>query len=96
MSCPKGGFPSLRHNEIWDLTANLLSKVCNNVSIEPYLQVVTDKLFLGASANQQDGARLNTATNGLWGGRFEHTYFDIRVFNPLAPSNRHSKPYISY
>uniref|UniRef100_A0A1X7SHP6 Uncharacterized protein n=1 Tax=Amphimedon queenslandica TaxID=400682 RepID=A0A1X7SHP6_AMPQE len=26
--------------------------------------------------------------NGLWGGRFERTYFDVRVFNPYAPSNR--------
>ena len=31
LSCPKGGFPSLRHNEVRDLTANLLSEVCNNV-----------------------------------------------------------------
>ena len=38
LSCPKGGFPSLRHNEVRDLTANLLSEVCNNVVTEPHLQ----------------------------------------------------------
>ncbi len=32
LSCPKGGFPSIRHNEIRDLTANLLTEVCNNVT----------------------------------------------------------------
>ena len=42
----------------------------------------------GASANQQDGARLDISANGLWDGRFEKTYFDVRVLNPLAPTNR--------
>ena len=27
------------------------------------------------------------AANGFWGGRFEHSFFDVRVFNPGAPSN---------
>ena len=39
MSCPKGGFPYLRQNEIWDVTANLLSEVCTNYDVtEPHLQ----------------------------------------------------------
>ena len=90
MSCPKGGFPTIRHNEIRDLTANLLSEVCNDVCTEPHLQSITGEHLSGASANIQDGARLDIAANGLWGGRFERTYFDVRVFNPHAPSNRHS------
>ena len=84
MSCHKGGFPSLQHNEIRDLTANLFSEVCNNISIEPHLQPVTDEVFSGASANQQDGARLDMAANGYGEDVLN---FDIRVFNPLAPSN---------
>ena len=36
----------------------------------------------GASANRQDGARLDISANGVWGGRFEKTYFDARVLNP--------------
>ncbi len=28
LSCPKGGFPSIRNNEIRDVTANLLSEIC--------------------------------------------------------------------
>ena len=90
LSCPKGGFPSIRHNEIRDLTANLLSEVCNNVCTEPHLQPVTGEQLNGATANSQDGARLDIAANGLWGGRTERTFFDVRVFNPHAPSNRHS------
>ena len=30
------------------------------------------------------------AVNGLWGGRFERTFLDVRVFNPYAPSNRNT------
>ena len=37
LSCPKGGLPSIRHNEIRDLTAKLLTKVCSQVAIEPEL-----------------------------------------------------------
>ena len=58
LSCPKGGFPSIRHNEIRDLTAYLLSEVCNNVCTEPHLQPVTGEQLNGATANSQDRARL--------------------------------------
>ena len=34
--------------------------------------------------------RLDIAANGFWGGRFERTFFDVRVFNPHAPSHKHS------
>ena len=39
LSCPLGGFPSIRHNEIRDLTVNLMAEVCHNVSIEPHLHI---------------------------------------------------------
>ena len=96
LSCPKGGYPSIRHNEIRDLSANLMSEVCNNVSIEPHLQPITGEHLSGASANTQDGARLDIAANGLWGSRYERTYFDVRVFNPHATSNRNTNPSTCY
>ena len=37
VSCPKGGFPSIRHNEIRDYVACLLPEICHNVSVGPYL-----------------------------------------------------------
>ena len=37
LSCLCGGLPSLRHNEIRDVTADLLIEVCHNVSTEPEL-----------------------------------------------------------
>jgi len=96
LSCAKGGFPSLRHNEIRDITASLLTEVCSEVCVEPELQPVTTNQLNGASANSQDGARLDVSANGVWGGRFQKTYFDVRVFNPLAPSNRNQAPAAVY
>ncbi len=87
LSCQRGGFPSLRHNEIRDLTATLLTEVCSDVKIEPTLQEVTTETMDRRTANISDGARLDIAANGLWGGRHERTLMDVRVFNPLAPSN---------
>ncbi len=83
------------HNEIRDITADLLTEVCiyNDVRVEPDLQPTNGEEFTGLSANAQDGARLDIAANGVWGGRFERTYFDVRVFNPHAFSNRHPNCY---
>ena len=96
LSCPKGGFPSIRHNEIRDLTADLLTEICNDVCVEPELQGVDGEQLNCASSNVQDGARLDIAANGFWGGRYECNFFDVRVFNPLAPSNRHTRPASCY
>ena len=87
LSCAKGGFPSIRHNEIRDITATRLTEVCNDVCVEPDLQPVSVDQLNGASANRQDGVRLDISANGVWGGRFEQAYFDVRVLNPLAPTN---------
>ena len=34
MVCPTGGFPTIRHNELRDVTASLLTEVCHNVATE--------------------------------------------------------------
>ena len=86
LSSTKGGFPTIRHNEIRDLTANLLPGVYNDVCIESDLQPVTTEHLLRATANSQHGARLDISASRVWGGRFEKAYFEVRVFNPHAPS----------
>ena len=68
LSCARGGFPILRHNEVRDIIATLLTEVCHEVCVEPDLQPVAPGQLSGASANQQDGARLDVAANGVWGG----------------------------
>ena len=66
LSCPKGGFPSIRHNEIRDLTATLLTVVCSSVTIEPDLQALTTEEFSNRTANISESARLDIAANGFW------------------------------
>ena len=91
LSCPKGGLPSHRHNEIRDLTATLLKEVCSQVCTEPELQPVhnPDEFHLSTS-NAQEGACLDIAMNGFWDSCSERYFIDVRVFNPLAPSNSSS------
>jgi len=91
LSWAKGEFPSIRHNEIRNLTVTLLTEVCHNVCIEPELQPVSNKTLTGASANCQDDARLDVAASGFWGGIYERNFFDVRMLNPYAPSNRHTQ-----
>ncbi len=54
------------HNEIRDVSTQLMSGVCHNVSIEPDLQPITGEPSSGASAITTDGARLDIAANGFW------------------------------
>ena len=86
LSCSYGGFPSIRHNEIRDLTAHLMSEVCHNVGIEPELQPLTGERFHFRSANVEDGARLDVRAESFWGPDRQSAFFDVRVFNPLAPT----------
>ena len=48
----------MRHNELRDLTADLMRRVCVNVKIEHELQPVTGE-HLPRSTNKEDGARLD-------------------------------------
>ena len=79
-----------RHNEIRDITADLMSEACSNVEVEPQLQPLTGEVMSQRSAVQSDEARLDIKADGFWGVRGQCTFFDVRVFNPYAPSNRTS------
>ena len=88
LTCPTGGFPSVRHNDLRDFTANLLTEVCRNVCIEPPPQALTGELLSHETSNSEDGARLDVSAQGFWGDRHQRTFFDVRVFHPNAPSYR--------
>ena len=53
MSCKKGIFVSIRHNDLRDLTANMLSEVCKDVEIEPKLTRLTGKELGGELQTQR-------------------------------------------
>ena len=58
------------------------------MTIEPHLQPLSGESLSHRSAITEDGARLDVAMYGFWGGRFEKAFIDVRVFNPSAQSNR--------
>ena len=70
-----------------DITANLLAEVCHNVAVEPDLQTLSGEQFQHRTTNTEDGARLDVRAQGFWRDKHQGAFFDIRVFNPYAPSN---------
>ena len=68
LSCPRGTFPIIRHNEIRDLPASLLTEVCHDVSVKPELQPIDGESMPNTTANSSQGVRLDIAVNGFWGG----------------------------
>ena len=85
MVCPTGGFPTIRHNELRDVTASLLTEVCHNVATEPRLQPRGETLTR-RTAISTDDARLDIRARGFWSAA-QDAHFDVRVFYPNAPSN---------
>ena len=66
--CPTGGYPTLCHNEIRDLMADLLREVCHDVTVEPHLQQMTGGVISGRTSVVGDEARLDVSACGMWGG----------------------------
>ena len=85
MICKKGGFVSQRHNELRDTTRDLMSEVCKNTVSEPLLQPLSGEKFRHSTANTQDNARLDLSADDFW-IRGQRAFFDVRVFDPVAPS----------
>ena len=87
MSCKNGGFITIRHNDLRDLNANLLTEVCKDVDIEPHLLPVTGETFDNRTANTSNEARVNIkSSQGFW-VRGQPANFNVKVFDPHA--NRH-------
>ena len=83
MSCHKGGLPTLRHNEVRGITAEMMKEVCTNVEIEPRLQLLDGENLQLKTANCEDEARLDLRATGFW-SRGHEAFFDICFFT-LAP-----------
>ena len=95
MVCHMGGFSTICHNEIRDITASLLTEVCHNVATEPPLLPLSGETLAARSANKEDGARLDIRARGFW-NTAQDAFFDVRVFYPNAPSNRSTEPSSTY
>ena len=82
LTCKKGGFISLRHNHLRNVTAKLLGEVCKDITVEPLLTKITGE-DLAKTAITGNEARLDISARGFWEAH-QKAFFDIRVFNPMA------------
>ena len=100
LSCPKGGFPSIRHNDLRDINAAYLSETYHGVAVEHsfiyscYNLSPIRSLYMPQLTHSY-GARLDIFADGFWSGSFERA-FHVRVFNPFAQSNSHSSIQATY
>ena len=77
LNCKKGGFIIIRHNNIRNFEANLLSKVHSDVQTEPPLQPIDGEIINGADG---DNARPDIRARGVWRDG-QNAFFDVRVTN---------------
>ena len=78
-SCSKGAFPSIHHDHIQDVTAQLMTEVGGNVEIEPTLQPLSGETFRNRTANTEDSAWQDIRAHGFWSSQKESTFSDIRA-----------------
>ena len=82
ISCKKGGFVTLRHNEIRDITATLLSEVCKDVECEPNLIPLNgEQSNLNRTSKINNDVRLDVSARGFWISG-PTAFMGIRVFDP--------------
>ena len=55
----KGGFVSIRHNDLCDLTARIVSEVCKDTEIGPNILPLSEEELHGRTTNRLNEARLD-------------------------------------
>ena len=87
MMCKRGGFVTLRHNEIRDITSEMLKEVCHDVRSEPTITPLTGGNFGHRTSNNSDEAKLDISARSFW-VRGQRAFFDVRVSTPsLFPTD---------
>ena len=85
MSCKKGRIVSIRHNDLRDITARIVSEVCKDTEIEPKLLPSFGEELHGRTTNRSNEARLDIRARGFW-EKGQQAFFDVRVFDTNASS----------
>ena len=84
LTCPSGGYPSARHNEVRDIICNVLREVLTDVETEPHLLPLDGEAeFTLRTANTSPAARLDIRARGFW-SRQQDAFFDVRVTHPRS------------
>ena len=80
-----GGFITIRHNKVRDFEAQLLTKICNDVDIEPPLQPLEGEIINGLTGVN---AKPDVRARGFW-REGQNAFFDVRITNTNSESQRH-------
>ena len=80
MSCKKGGFVTIRHNDLRHLTAKILSEVCYDTEIEPTVVPLSGEDLSNQTANRSNETRFDVRVRGFW-ERKQQQLFDLEVFD---------------
>ena len=95
LSCSTGGYTILRHNEIRDTLADIITHAgYKGVEIEKVLQPVNPGDY-PKSVNTAPDARSDVYAISLW-RRLQGAHIDVAVFHPTAPSYRDKEPRALY
>ena len=78
LCCKKGSFISARLDKLRNLLAGLLTRVCNNVEVEPQLTKIDNEVFRLQTTSTEDDARLDIKASDFW-ETGQTTFFDVRV-----------------
>ena len=65
LSCKKGGFVSMRHNKVPNITAAPLKEVCHGVCVESNIHKLSGESF-ERTVNITDEARVDIKARGFW------------------------------
>lgn len=77
---------ALRHNQTRNTIARLLQKAgCKGVEVEQQLLPVEGELDGVKEVEKGDESKMDVTAFGFWGA-WQRAFFDIRVFDPIAPS----------
>ena len=83
MNCKKDGFTSTRHNDLRDLTANMMSKVCKDTETEPKQTPFSWTKLQGRMLNISSEVSVDIRARGLW-VQGQQAFFELLVFNSNA------------
>ena len=76
----------LRHNNIRDVSINMLEEVCYDIKKEPVLLSLSGETFSLNSANKSEEARADISARGVF-QPMDKVFFDVRIFHPASASN---------
>ena len=62
----KGGFITLRDNELRDFTSSQLSEVCHDARLEAQLKPFTSEIYHYNTSNTTGDARVDVSARGFW------------------------------